>query len=132
MNHKYAAAATGLAVLCSTVIAAAPASASHGGGDAIRTSGACANGGGVWKLKGKADDGLIEVEFEVDTNRVGQVWHVRITDNRQVVVDRNATTQAPSGSFTIHARPGNHAGVTDVIRAHAFRGDRVCGGLVRV
>ena len=126
-----AAAATGLAMLCSAAIAAAPAQAS-GGDDAVRTSGACTNGPGVWKLKGKKDDGRIEIEFEVDTNRVGQVWHVRITDNRQLVVSRDATTQAPSGSFTVHARTDNRAGVADVIRAHAFRGDQVCGGKVRV
>jgi hypothetical protein len=46
------------------------------------------------------------------------------------VTDRYATTQAPSGSFTVHARPANRAG-TDVIRARATRGDRVCSGTVR-
>ena len=126
------AAAAGFAVLCAGAVVAAPAQASHGGGDAVRTSGACSNGPGVWKLKGKADNGVIEVEFEVDTNRVGQVWHVRITDNGDVVVNRDVTTKAPSGSFTVHARPTNRAGVTDTIRAHAVRGDRVCGGMVQV
>ena len=126
------AAATGLAMLCTGLFAATPASASGGGGDAIRTSGACSNGPGVWKLKGKADDGLIEVEFEVDTNRVGQVWHVRITDNGTVIADRNFTTKAPSGSFTVHRRPANQAGVTDTIRAFATRGDRICRGQVQV
>ena len=126
------AASAGLAVLCSTVVAAAPAMASHGGSTAVRNSGACTNGPGVWQLTGKPDNGRIEVEFEVDTNRVGQTWHVRITDNRHLVVSRDMTTVAPSGSFTVHARPDNRAGVADVIRAHAFRGDQVCGGKVRV
>ena len=134
MNTKQTAvaAATGLAVLCSTVVAAGPAQARHGGGDAVSASGTCSNGPGVWKLKGKADGGVIEVEFQVDTNVVGQTWHVRITDNRQLVVSKDVTTTAPSGSFTVHARPDNRAGVADVIRAHAFRGDQVCGGKVRV
>jgi hypothetical protein len=132
MNHKRTgAAATGLAMLCTGLFAATPAMASHGGGDAIRTSGQCANGPGVWKLKGKADDGRIEIEFEVDTNRVGQVWHVRITDNGDVVANQDFTTMAPSGSFTVHRRPANQVG-TDTIRAHAIRGDRVCGGQVQV
>jgi hypothetical protein len=48
------------------------------------------------------------------------------------VLSRDVTTQAPSGSFTVRPHTDNRAGVTDVIRAHAFRGDRVCGGLVRV
>ena len=101
------AAAAGFAVLCAGAVVAAPAQASHGGGDAVRTSGACSNGPGVWKLKGKADNG-------------------------DVVVNRDVTTKAPSGSFTVHARPTNRAGVTDTIRAHAVRGDRVCGGMVQV
>ena len=131
MSHKpVIAAAAGLAVLCASAVAAAPAQA-RSGGDAVRTSGACVNGGGVWNLKAKPDDGQIEIEFEVDTNRAGQVWHVRITDNRQLVLSRNVTTHAPSGSCTVRPRTGDRAG-TDVIRAHAFRGDRVCGGLVRI
>jgi hypothetical protein len=131
MGSKQAAALTGFGMLCASVIAAGPAQASHGGSDAVRAAGGCAHGGGVWTLKGKPDDAGLEIEFEVDTNQVGQQWHVRITDNRHVIVDRDATTSAPSGSFTVHARPANRAG-TDTIRAHAFRGDRVCGGLVRI
>ena len=106
--------------------------ASHGGADAVRTSGHCTNGAGVWALKAKPDDGLLEIEFEVDTNHVGQLWHVRITDNGSVVVNRDVRTKAPSGSFTVNPRTANRVGTTDTIRAHAFRGDQVCGGLVRV
>src|SRR5689334_3926094 len=65
------------------VVTAAPALA-HGGGTAVRASGACTSHGS-WKLKAKPDDGRIEIEFEVDVNRVGQTWHVRITDNGHLV-----------------------------------------------
>jgi hypothetical protein len=133
MNYKRStAAAAGLAMFCAGIVSAAPAMASHGGDNAVRNSGSCAHGGGVWKLKAKADDGALEIEFEVDTNRVGQLWHVRITDNRQVVLNRDVRTKAPSGSFSVNPRTANRVGTTDTIRAHAFRGDRVCGGLVRV
>jgi hypothetical protein len=122
------AAATALAITLGAATAAAvPAQAQ--GGDAVRAAGPC--GRGVWTLKAKPDNGLIEIEFEVDTNRAGQVWHVRVKDNRHLVVDRNAITKAPSGSFTVRAATANRAG-TDVIRAHAIRGDRVCGGAVQV
>jgi len=132
-HYATTAAATGLALLCATAVAAGPAQArSHGGDDAVRTSGNCTNGSGVWALKAKTDDAGLEIEFEVDTNKVGQLWHVRITDNRHVVVDRDVRTKAPSGSFTVNRRTANRVGTTDTIRAHAFRGDRVCGGLVRV
>jgi hypothetical protein len=96
----------------------------------VRASGACTSHGS-WKLKAKPDDGRIEIEFEVDVNRVGQTWHVRITDNGHLVTSRNRTTLAPSGSFTVERHTANRAG-TDVIRAHATRGQTTCGGSVRV
>lgn len=116
------------AICCGTAVAAAPAQAK--GGTQVRASGACTSHG-RWELKAKPDDGRIEIEFEVDVNRAGQTWHVRITDNRHVVVNRNRTTTAPSGSFTARSRPVNRA-AKDVIRAHATRGHVVCGGAVRV
>jgi hypothetical protein len=133
MKHYTAmAAATGLALLCATAVVAGPAQARSHGGDAVRTSGNCTNGRGVWALKAKPDDGRLEIEFEVDTNQVGQLWHVRITDNRHVVVNRDVRTKAPSGSFTMNPTTANRVGTSDTIRAHAFRGDRVCGGRVQV
>jgi hypothetical protein len=132
-HHKTTAAAAGFAMLCATALATTPAHArSHGGGTAVRASGACTNGAGTWTLKAKTDDAGLEIEFQVDTNRVGQVWHVRITDNGQLVLSRDVTTTAPSGSFTVNPHTADRVGVTDTIRAHAFRGDQVCGGLVRV
>jgi hypothetical protein len=132
IKHTATAAATGLAMLSATVAVAGPAAAhSHGGSTAVRNSGTCINGPGIWNLKAKPDNGLIEIEFQVDTNKVGQLWHVRVTDNRNLVLDRDIRTTAPSGSFTVHPTTTDRVG-TDTIRAHAFRGDRVCGGLVRL
>lgn len=84
-----------------------------------RASGSCSNGA-TWKLKAKADDGRIEVEFEVDTNRNGQRWDVKISDNGTRVYHRTRTTVAPSGSFTVHKRITNRAGA-DAITAKATR-----------
>jgi hypothetical protein len=127
--NRSLAASVVIGALASTVLLAGPASA-KGGGDAVRNSGSCA-GGGVFELKAKHDDGRIEVEYEVDTNRAGQVWSVRLTDNGVVVFSGTRTTTAPSGSFTIERRIANRAG-TDTIRAHAALGSRTCGGVVRV
>ena len=96
----------------------------------MRASGTCV-GGGVWELKAKPDDGRIETEFQVDTNRAGQVWHVTITDQGVTVVNGNRTTAAPSGSFEVRALIPNRAG-TDVIHAHATFGTRSCTGTVRL
>jgi hypothetical protein len=117
------------AAVAAPVLAAAPAQA-KGGAPEVRASGACV-GGGSWKLKSKADDGRIETEFEVDTNRAGQVWHVGITDNNVAIFSGNRTTAAPSGSFEVRVLSPNRAG-TDVIHASATMGTRSCSGTVRL
>lgn len=44
-------------------------------------------------LKAKRDDGRIEVELGVDSNRAGQTWATRVTDNGVVVHSRQAPKQ---------------------------------------
>jgi hypothetical protein len=109
------------------LVAAAPASAQGGGGGVV-SHGACANGGSS-TLKAKHDDGRIELEYEVDSNVAGQVWAVRIRDNGVLVVSRQATTAAPSGSFTVAKRIANRAG-SDTIHAHATFKAHTCRGSV--
>src|SRR5262245_3403007 len=99
--------------LTAPLLTGAPASASGGGG--VSASGACTNGG-HFKLKAKHDDGKIEMEYQVDSNRAGQRWAVRITDNGAVVVSRHATTAGPSGSFTVRKTIANRPG-RDKVRA---------------
>ncbi len=94
----------------------APAGAKGGGGD-VRVAGRC-TGRTTSKLKVKPDNGRIEAEFEVDSNRNGQRWNVRLTDQGVQVFAGTATTTAPSGSFEVERRIANRAG-TDVIRATA-------------
>src|SRR5262245_54133931 len=70
-----------LALGAGVLAVAAPAHAQGGSGSgAVERRGGC-SAGAVWKLKAKFDDGRIETEFEVDSNRVGQAWRVRIVDN---------------------------------------------------
>ena len=110
------------------VATAAPAFASGGGGGGVSSSGACTNGG-HFELKAKHDNGRIEMEYQVDSNRAGQVWAVRITDNGAVVVSRHATTAGPSGSFTIRKVIANQPG-SDKIHARATFNNHTCGGAV--
>jgi hypothetical protein len=107
--------------------ATTPAFASGGGG--VSASGACTNGG-HFKLKAKHDDGKIEMEYQVDSNRAGQVWAVRITDNGVAVVSRHATT-GPGDSFTIRKVIADMPGV-DKIHAHATFQNHTCGGTVKL
>lgn len=114
--------AASLGLLAPLAATAPPASASGGG--AVVTRAACAHGGHV-ELKAKHDDGRIEVELEVDSNRAGQAWAVRITDDGVAVVSRRATTAGRSGSFTVRKSIADRPG-RDTLRARATFRDRVC------
>jgi len=111
------------------VVTATPAFASGGSGG-VSSSGACTNGG-HFELKAKHDGGAIEMEYQVDANRAGQVWAVRITDNGAVVVSRHATTAGASDSFTIRKVIANRPGL-DKIHARATFNNRTCGGAVKL
>jgi hypothetical protein len=84
---------------------------------AKRVTGTCSDSSSA-KLKVKPDDGRLETEFEVDQNSNGVRWAVRIRRNGTIVVKTNATTKAPSGSFSVERRLGNPAG-SDRITAKA-------------
>jgi hypothetical protein len=67
--------------------------------DVIRR-GAC-SGSTDWKLKASPEDGRIEVEGEVDSNRNGQLWRWRILHDGDVSAKGKKTTKPPSGSFEV-------------------------------
>jgi hypothetical protein len=92
-------------------------SSGSGGDDVTIRRGVC-SAGATWKLKGKPDDGRLEVEWEVDSNRVGQTWNFTIRDNGTIVAQGTRTTLAPSGSFEVERRIPDLAG-PDVIVARA-------------
>jgi hypothetical protein len=70
-----------------------------------------------WKLKTKADDSSrLEVELEIDSNRVGQQWALSMYDNGHRFYRSTRHTLAPSGSFSVERHPVNRAG-TDRITA---------------
>ena|SRR5690242_20100532 len=113
-----------------TVGMVAPAHASHGGGGGVRHGGSCSQSA-HWKLKAKPDNGRIEVEGEVDSNRAGQVWRWRIKHNGSVSAKGKATTGGASGSFTVHRRMTNLAGTDHfVFRAVRSATGEVCRGRV--
>ena len=111
------------AALALSVVGAAPAIAKDG--DVIRR-GSC-SGASDWKLKLSPEDGRIEVEYEVDSNRVGQTWTVRIVKNGNVIFRGTRTTKAPSGSFEVRVVTSNPPG-DDTFRARATHGSEVCRG----
>ena len=113
------------AVLLTT---AAPALAKDG--DVIRT-GPC-QGVADWKLKASPEDGRIEVEGEVDSNRVGQTWNWTLFHNGSVAGSGTRTTAGRSGSFEVRRVLANRAG-TDTFRFYARRPgtQQICDGTIR-
>ncbi len=85
-------------------------------GDVIRR-GAC-SGASDWKLKLSEENGRIEVEYEVDQNRVGDSWRVRIRHDDVLVFTRTRTRRASSGSFEVRILQRDRAG-DDVFRGRA-------------
>ena len=124
MNKLYAAV---VAALCGLTIAVAAASAAATkDGDVIRR-GNC-TGSTDWKLKLSEEDGRIEVEFEVDQNRNGVSWNVRLFQNGSQIARATRVTRGPSGSFEFRKVAPNTAG-TDSFRARATRASgEVCTG----
>ena len=121
--HRRTGTVTALVCLAALALPVTPASAS--GGDDVRRSGDC-TGSATWKLKAKPDDGRIEVEAEVDTNRNGQTWRWRLRHNGSTTAHGLKTTQAPSGSFTVRRRVVDLSG-PDTLR---FRAEDVASGQV--
>jgi hypothetical protein len=78
------------------------------GGDVVRR-GSC-TGSTDWKMKAKPDNGRIEVESEIDSNRNGQTWTWTLKHDGDVAAHGRATTRGPSGSFEVGRRTGNSAG----------------------
>jgi hypothetical protein len=91
--------------------------AKNGGDAGKRVAGSC-TGSSSAKLKVKPDNGRLEAEFEVDQNRRGVTWAVQLRRDGKLVVNTNATTNAPSGSFSVERRVANPAG-SDRIAARA-------------
>jgi hypothetical protein len=117
--------ATGFAVVILTVLPVGVATAKDG--DVIRT-GSCSSRSD-WKLKLSPEDGRIEVEFEVDQNRVGRTWNVKLKRDGSLLWQGQRTTRAPSGSFEARRVISDRAGRdTIVARATNPNSGEVCRG----
>jgi hypothetical protein len=97
-------------------------------GDIIR-EGNC-SAASDWKLKLSPENGRIEVEFEVDQNRNGQVWNVTLKRDGNQFFSGQRTTKAPSGSFEVRRVISNSAGDDRVVgRAVNQKTGEVCRGV---
>jgi hypothetical protein len=121
VGTSLAAAALGATVL-------APVASYAGDDDELRRTGSC-SAGTTWKLKAKTDDGRLEVEGEVDSNRNGQTWRWVLRHNGSVSARGTGVTAGRSGSFDVERKVADVAG-TDrfVFRAVNRASGEVCRG----
>jgi hypothetical protein len=115
-----------LPVLALALLAGAPQAAQARGGDGggggggrpeVRVSGACGRGA-TSRLRLRARDGAIELEFEVDETRAGRSWRVVVVHEGRVAWRGLAHTGRPSGSFSLERRVADYAG-SDQVMARA-------------
>jgi hypothetical protein len=112
-------------VTVATLLPAASAEAKDG--DIIKR-GSC-SGAANWKLKASPENGRIEVEGEVDTNRNGRKWRWRLIHNGSLSDAGAKFTRAPSGSFEVRRVMVNVKGEDRIVfRARNVRSGEVCRG----
>jgi hypothetical protein len=116
-------AATALVATTVPVLAASAASAGDDDDETIRR-GSCSSGA-TWKIKAKPDDGRLEVEAEIDSNRVGQTWTWVLRHNGSVSARGASRTTGRSGSFEVERKTVDAPGV-DTFRFRAVHDGAVC------
>jgi hypothetical protein len=116
-----------LLVALVAVAVALPAVAPARDNPGVIKTGKCSNGAG-WKLKAKNENGLIEVEFEVDQNIAGRRWNVVIRRDGAVVFRGARITRPPSGSFEVARRIWNPAGPDRIVATARAAAGGTCRG----
>ena len=112
-------------VTAATLLPAASADAKAG--DIIKRGNCSAKAD--WKLKASPENGRIEVEGQVDSNRNGQKWSWKIKHNGSLSASGTKTTVAPSGSFEVRRVLVNVRGDDRIVfKARNQKTDEVCRG----
>ena len=112
-------------VAATTLIPAASAQAKDG--DVVKRGNCSARAD--WKLKASPENGRIEAEGEVDSNKVGQTWSWKIRHNGSLSAKGTRTTKASSGSFTVRRVLVNVKGPDNIgFRARNLKSGEVCRG----
>ena len=101
-------------LVAASLLTAAPAFAGGHDDDEVIREGSC-SGSTDWKVKAKTDDGRLEFEGEIDSNRNGQTWSWKIKHNGTVSAKGTSTTRGPSGSFEVERRLTNLSGTDQLV-----------------
>jgi hypothetical protein len=113
-----------------TALFVTPALPAMANDDDVERRGSC-SGTTDWKLKASPEDGRIEVEGEIDSNRSGQAWSWKLKHDGNLSARGTKTTKGRSGSFEVRRVVVDLRG-TDrmVFRAVNQRSGEVCRGVV--
>lgn len=127
---KNLAALTGSLVLAGALAIVPATSVQAKDGDKIRT-GSC-SGSADWKLKASPENGRIEVEGEIDSNKNGQTWKWKLIHNGSRSAKGMRTTRGPSGSFEVRRVVVNAKGTDKLVfKARHLGSGQKCRGVVR-
>ena len=84
-----------------------------------------------YKLKASPEDGRIEIEGEVDSNRVGQTWRWKLWHNGSLTGKGMRRTSGSSGSFEVRRVIVDIAGTDwSTFKARNLRSGEICRGVV--
>ena len=129
MNVRLARTIAGAAVATAVLSLAAPPALGRNNDDRERR-GSC-SGSTDWKVKVGPEDGRLEVEGEIDSNRRGQTWRWRLYHNGALSAHGLRTTSGSSGSYKVRRTSVDLRG-TDrfTLRARNTRNNELCVGTV--
>ena len=118
-----------LALLAAPVAAgdSGPGNGGGGGDDRaeVRQAGTCTSRSKS-KLRLRAEEGWIRIDFEVDSRRAGSAWRVILLHERRIVLRTTRRTVGPEASFEVRRIVEDWFGADAVIaRATGPRGE-VC------
>ena len=108
-HRTYGIALAIVAALVAAVGLAVAGTANAKGDDDVLVRGTCTGRSAV-KMKASPENGRLEVELEVDENRVGRRWRVTLSKPTKVVFRGVRRTTGPSGSFELRRVVANNAG----------------------
>lgn len=117
-TRRVAALAAALALLFGTAGQAAARGGGGGGGQEVRVAGSC-GAGATSKLRLRARDGVLRVQFEVDHTRARARWRVVLVQDRRVVWRGSARTAGASDAFEVERRLRDLPGA-DSVTARAW------------
>jgi hypothetical protein len=109
--------ATAAVLLVAAALPVLGAGAAHANDRDVVRHGPC-SGSTDWKIKAHLDDGRIEVESEIDSNRSGQVWAWALRHDGRPAAQGRSRTSGRSGSFEVERKTRNSAG-TDAFKFRA-------------